>query len=108
MITLYALVYIRTTQTHTCLHSSIRLLYLSMRCSCDIMAYIYIHVLCGVLMHLNALFDVLLVLMIRRPPISTRTDTLFPYTTLFRSVSWRNCCHGFSVAGALSVMRTSA
>src|SRR3546814_8581262 len=27
--------------------------------------------------------------MIRRPPRSTRTDTLFPYTTLFRSV-WRN------------------
>src|SRR3546814_13320980 len=27
--------------------------------------------------------------MIRRPPISTRTDTLFPYTTLFRSLgSW--------------------
>src|SRR3546814_7303123 len=25
--------------------------------------------------------------MIRRPPRSTRTDTLFPYTTLFRS--WR-------------------
>src|SRR3546814_13801940 len=25
--------------------------------------------------------------MIRRPPISTRTDTLFPYTTLFRSLS---------------------
>src|SRR3546814_11276444 len=25
------------------------------------------------------------VLMIRRPPRSTRTDTLFPYTTLFRS-----------------------
>src|SRR3546814_6154286 len=24
--------------------------------------------------------------MIRRPPTSTRTDTLFPYTTLFRSV----------------------
>src|SRR3546814_5373865 len=24
--------------------------------------------------------------MIRRPPISTRTDTLFPYTTLFRSI----------------------
>src|SRR3546814_17562188 len=24
--------------------------------------------------------------MIRRPPLSTRTDTLFPYTTLFRSV----------------------
>src|SRR3546814_16282558 len=25
--------------------------------------------------------------MIRRPPIATRTDTLFPYTTLFRSGS---------------------
>src|SRR3546814_14886142 len=25
--------------------------------------------------------------MIRRPPRSTRTDTLFPYTTLFRSVA---------------------
>src|SRR3546814_8927926 len=25
----------------------------------------------------------------RRPPRSTRTDTLFPYTTLFRS--WRDC-----------------
>src|SRR3546814_18114840 len=28
---------------------------------------------------------VFLCLMIRRPPRSTRTDTLFPYTTLFRS-----------------------
>src|SRR3546814_12627993 len=28
-------------------------------------------------------------LMIRRPPRSTRTDTLFPYTTLFRSRSCR-------------------
>src|SRR3546814_17952390 len=27
--------------------------------------------------------------MIRRPPRSTRTDTLFPYTTLFRSYSGR-------------------
>src|SRR3546814_6615557 len=27
--------------------------------------------------------------MIRRPPRSTRTDTLFPYTTLFRSASAR-------------------
>src|SRR3546814_17695624 len=26
--------------------------------------------------------------MIRRPPRSTRTDTLFPYTTLFRSKVW--------------------
>src|SRR3546814_18881026 len=32
-------------------------------------------------------------LMIRRPPRSTRTDTLFPYTTLFRTpfCEWR--CH---------------
>src|SRR3546814_17982667 len=29
--------------------------------------------------------------MIRRPPRSTRTDTLFPYTTLFRSLSGRGC-----------------
>src|SRR3546814_2077513 len=32
--------------------------------------------------------------MIRRPPRSTRTDTLFPYTTLFRSRTgegWRRC-----------------
>src|SRR3546814_11075786 len=27
--------------------------------------------------------------MIRRPPRSTRTDTLFPYTTLFRSIQLR-------------------
>src|SRR3546814_1414786 len=34
-------------------------------------------------------------LMIRRPPRSTRTDTLFPYTTLFRSRpdhKGRGCC----------------
>src|SRR3546814_11949522 len=32
------------------------------------------------------LFLLFFFLMIRRPPRSTRTDTLFPYTTLFRSV----------------------
>src|SRR3546814_11431060 len=32
----------------------------------------------------------ILLLMRRRPPRSTRTDTLFPYTTLFRS----NSCEG--------------
>src|SRR3546814_4308048 len=31
--------------------------------------------------------------MIRRPPRSTRTDTLFPYTTLFRSVDKRPDSH---------------
>src|SRR3546814_5463238 len=30
-------------------------------------------------------------LMIRRPPRSTRTDTLFPYTTLFRSLGCIGC-----------------
>src|SRR3546814_15745287 len=30
--------------------------------------------------------------MIRRPPISTRTDTLFPYTTLFRP--WHSAAPG--------------
>src|SRR3546814_10496996 len=35
-------------------------------------------------------------LMIRRPPRSTRTDTLFPYTTLFRSKSALN--HGIREA----------
>src|SRR3546814_17188170 len=32
-------------------------------------------------------FFVFFFLMIRRPPRSTRTDTLFPYTTLFRSLA---------------------
>src|SRR3546814_7816960 len=39
-------------------------------------------------------------LMIRRPPRSTRTDTLFPYTTLFRSVVLRavkRCFQGAAV-----------
>src|SRR3546814_8609790 len=51
-------------------------------------------------------------LMIRRPPRSTRTDTLFPYTTLFRSTGilailsfsivlivgfWRNKLHFFTL-----------
>src|SRR3546814_12630245 len=31
------------------------------------------------------IFSFICFLMIRRPPRSTRTDTLFPYTTLFRS-----------------------
>src|SRR3546814_10076522 len=31
----------------------------------------------------------MLVLILRRPPVSTRTDTLLPYTTLFRSARRR-------------------
>src|SRR3546814_2439950 len=34
---------------------------------------------------LHVLYSMFFFLMIRRPPRSTRTDTLFPYTTLFRS-----------------------
>src|SRR3546814_12650327 len=37
--------------------------------------------------------------MIRRPPRSTRTDTLFPYTTLFRSI-------GFEIGERLVVETT--
>src|SRR3546814_17259862 len=44
--------------------------------------------------------------MIRRPPRSTRTDTLFPYTTLFRSVhpgSGRSTRPEARIAPALAV-----
>src|SRR3546814_11429688 len=37
--------------------------------------------------------------MIRRPPVSTRTDTLFPYTTLFRA----NSASGVDVVRTLPV-----
>src|SRR3546814_15592077 len=40
---------------------------------------------CLVVCHLYVLC-IFFFLMILRPPISTRTDTLFPYTALFRSV----------------------
>src|SRR3546814_20131087 len=40
---------------------------------------------CVFLTLLLAIVCLFFFLMIRRPPISTRTDTLFPYTTLFRS-----------------------
>src|SRR3546814_19927404 len=40
--------------------------------------------------------------MIRRPPRSTRTDTLFPYTTLFRSAFW---CGGCVAAGLMESER---
>src|SRR3546814_6375370 len=39
------------------------------------------------------MFTLFFFLMIRRPPRSTRTDTLFPYTTLFRSVVGRQLGH---------------
>src|SRR3546814_16012045 len=44
-------------------------------------------------------------LMIRRPPRSTRTDTLFPYTTLFRSREAGGALYP-SVEGASSATRS--
>src|SRR3546814_2730299 len=41
--------------------------------------------------------------MIRRPPRSTRTDTLFPYTTLFRS----GLCGGAGDAGGIEARRVA-
>src|SRR3546814_20033514 len=45
--------------------------------------------------------------MIRRPPRSTRTDTLFPYTTLFRSAAGTFMSFtpflGFHIAGAVLI-----
>src|SRR3546814_11456147 len=40
--------------------------------------------------------------MIRRPPRSTRTDTLFPYTTLFRSITTGNLHISAGGAGDLT------
>src|SRR3546814_11693039 len=54
------------------------LLYSSSSCSCVF----------GFLVRFDLVFSIFhyfFFLMIRRPPRSTRTDTLFPYTTLFRS-----------------------
>src|SRR3546814_967439 len=41
-------------------------------------------------------------LMIRRPPRSTRTDTLFPYTTLFRSDVCSSCRDSSSTSSSKS------
>src|SRR3546814_9886870 len=49
------------------------------------MCYIFCHLCIIVILSLH-IFLLFFFLMIRRPPRSTRTDTLFPYTTLFRSV----------------------
>src|SRR3546814_17610837 len=48
--------------------------------------------------------------MIRRPPRSTRTDTLFPYTTLFRSAEqpFRSLRHGISEQGKPEIQREQA
>src|SRR3546814_4545104 len=43
--------------------------------------------------------------MIRRPPRSTRTDTLFPYTTLFRSTAGFYCPAAWPWWGSHSALR---
>src|SRR3546814_16007499 len=50
------------------------------RCGLTICCFILCWITVTFLFSVNFFF-----LMIRRPPRSTRTDTLFPYTTLFRS-----------------------
>src|SRR3546814_17121765 len=45
------------------------------------------------LYYLTLLYLSCFLLMIRRPPRSTRTDTLFPYTTLFRSHQLLEAAH---------------
>src|SRR3546814_13925886 len=47
----------------------------------------------------NSVCFIFFFLMIRRPPRSTRTDTLFPYTTLFRSRRKRLSAQDFRALG---------
>src|SRR3546814_13621819 len=48
---------------------------------------VLLFIMCFLFFIMSLFFYFFFFLMIRRPPRSTRTDTLFPYTTLFRS--WR-------------------
>src|SRR3546814_15514807 len=60
-------------------------------------------VFCFVLLDFEYVF--FFFLMIRRPPRSTRTDTLFPYTTLFRSVRGAHPRPGPRGPGGRSALR---
>src|SRR3546814_12878268 len=51
------------------------------------MYLLFLVILYYVCVIISCLYIVFFFLMIRRPPRSTRTDTLFPYTTLFRSLA---------------------
>src|SRR3546814_15608858 len=55
------------------------------------------------LVHLGVFIHDMFFLMIRRPPRSTRTDTLFPYTTLFRSSRKQDARLWFQVLGQIEV-----
>src|SRR3546814_20502252 len=60
--------------------------------------------LCG---WLGRILCVVLFLRIRRPPRATRTDTPFPYTTLFRSQRQRDLAAGLNTACFISGYRGS-
>src|SRR3546814_1579774 len=65
------------------------------------------------LRHVVSVVHFIFFLMIRRPPRSTRTDTLFPYTTLFRSfriflLGRQACRHGTRPPQPAAVLRRSA
>src|SRR3546814_7996370 len=50
------------------------------------MLLLFIHIVLALSLCLYSSLYFFFFLMIRRPPRATRTDTLFPYTTLFRSL----------------------
>src|SRR3546814_17433952 len=54
-------------------------------CRCSVRNCLLLLVLCHSVVRLYVYRFFFFFLMIRLPPRSTRTDTLFPYTTLFRS-----------------------
>src|SRR3546814_19454064 len=60
------------------------------------MCIVFLYLVFSVSIRVSLLFSFFL--MIRRPPRSTRTDTLFPYTTLFRSLA------GVALAAAHNAM----
>src|SRR3546814_20308648 len=57
---------------------------------------------------MSSLLFLFFFLMIRRPPRSTRTDTLFPYTTLFRSKDFAPRCCMTSIAKRKTVIALAA
>src|SRR3546814_19201877 len=55
-------------------------------CVCSMCCDLVVHISTVIRNYWYVVLCLCFFLMIRRPPRSTRTDTLFPYTTLFRSV----------------------
>src|SRR3546814_17235767 len=64
------------------------------------LSILFAHLLCYAKCYFGCLYFCFFFLMIRRPPRSTLTDTLFPYTTLFRSSST-----GFPPASTIAKVR---